>query len=210
MTKLAEKQFGEPGTSWAAEEGTAAHWLFEDFVKRRHEKTAPNGIEITSIMRGHIYTALKTIKKEVDDPFFLEKEMKLQVWKELNLKKEVIWGTADMVAISRKGAWLIDLKYGKYAIYPKDNKQLMTYAVGILDLLHKYGKTELNLVISQPKLEHYWVGHNIPIREIYNWREKLKIYFEARKVREYRAMLTAGNHCFFCPAKPICPKHNGL
>ncbi len=194
----------EPETSIAAETGTAAHWLFEDFSKRKGATEAPNGIEITSAMRKHVYDSLKEVMDNVKPPYLeVLKEHRLQVWKVLGLKRPVTWGTVDLVIFTESRAWLIDFKYGKYKVPVKENPQLLTYAVGLLPKLEKY--KELNLVISQPRgggsTFNRWV---IPVDEIEEWKKTLQAYFTDRRDRNFRKTLIPGDHCYFCLAKHIC------
>ena len=194
----------EPQTSEAAEIGTAAHWLFEDYKGRVNKDEAPNGIQITNHMRNEVRRSLRRVKQEVGDPHMVLKEYRTAIWEQLTLKKSVIWGTVDLVILGSDRAWLIDFKYGKYKVPVENNKQLMTYAVGILPLI--YGVyDQLTLVIVQPRAGgDLWNEHTISVIDIQNWAMHLQSYFRARKSKEFRRTFKAGDHCFFCLAKHIC------
>lgn len=197
------KGLEEMPAEFAAEEGTAAHWLFEDFKNRSSYSRAPNGIEITVEMQMEIVESLKRVKQECPKIIDIWKETRLSVWEVLRLKKPVIWGTVDLVVFTKSDLYLIDFKYGKYKVPVKENKQLLTYAVGLLEHVQEYG--QIHLVILQPRGSgDMWNPWTVQAAEIMNWANYLRTYFRARKSREYRKTFKPGKHCHFCLAKYNC------
>lgn len=201
----------EPPTSEAAAEGIAAHWLFENYKERKTATEDPNGYPINQDILDHVKACLVEIHKQVgpSSSAAVFKEYQLAVWEVLGLKKDVIWGTCDTVILKKHKAWLIDLKYGKWPVRPKNNPQLLTYAVGLLPLIDGVYE-ELNLVILQPKSSKLWKQYTAPVQEIKDWRDMLIEYFTKRKQREFRSHLQSGQHCYFCLAKRNCPARMGF
>ena len=113
-------------------------------------------------------------------------------------------GTADYVLYQvGKRLVVIDLKFGKKAVNPVENKQLGIYLVGAMDSLAKTDNfEELELIVVQPraggKPVRRWV---VPMEWVKNFREEMrKAVAETRKPKP---KLAAGNWCFFCPVKGV-------
>lgn len=111
-------------------------------------------------------------------------------------------GTADYVIYQvGKRLVVVDLKYGKKAVNPTENKQLGIYLVGVMDSLAKTDDfDELELIVVQPraggKAVRRWV---VPIEWVNQFRREMKKAVAETRVKNPR--LSAGNWCFFCPAK---------
>lgn len=186
------------GSSPAAEEGTAAHWLFENYRSRQYASHAPNGVELTEQLKTTVKSSLDVMNSHVSGSEF--RELKMPTWKTLNLPEPIIWGTADVVALADDRAWLVDFKYGRYAVSPENNAQLLTYAVGLLDLVGD-AYEDFSLAILQPRATHHWRQWDIKLQDIKEWADKLRNYFATPSDK-----IVPGGHCFFCPAKHNCPK----
>ena len=178
----------------AAKTGTAAHWLFET---NSQSTVSPEGVEISEEMRRHIQTAKAEMFKHVLGAKLFS-EYHLPVWRVLQLDKLLVFGTADVVALDDDRAWVIDLKYGKHSVNPGENPQLLTYAVGLLDLVgDAYEK--FSLCVLQPREGKLWRQWDITYQDVIDHRDKLIKFFS-----ESHDTVTPGNHCFFCPAKHDC------
>ena len=184
------------GSSPQAEEGTAAHWLFESFDTRRYAYQAPNGVVLTDELVDTVRMSLAEMSRHISGKEF--REIRLPTWEVLGLDTPDVWGTADVVALGDDRVWLVDFKYGKYPVSPENNHQLLTYAVGLLDLVGD-AYEDFTLAILQPRSNHLWQQWDITLDDITNWAEKLRAYFAERPNHFQR-----GEHCFFCPAKNIC------
>lgn len=186
------------GSSSAAEEGTAAHWLFESFDTRQYALHAPNGVVLTDQLVKTVKSSLDEMGERVTGKQF--RELKMPTWRTLGLSEPIIWGTADVVSLADDRAWLVDFKYGKYPVSPENNSQLLTYAVGLLDLVDD-AYEDFSLAILQPRAKHHWRQWDIKLKDIKEWADKLRDYFANPSDK-----IVPGNHCFFCPAKHKCAR----
>ena len=120
-----------------------------------------------------------------------------------------LYGTADCVAYDKKNGILhvVDYKHGEgLVVEVKNNLQLEYYALGALTTL-KYPCRYVQMTIVQPRAYH-------PDGSIRHWRVpslhfldvEQSIISEAEETRNPKAILHAGSHCLFCPAKKICPQ----
>lgn len=186
------------GSSPQAEEGTAAHWVFENYRARRYSAQAPNEVALTDELVDTVRLSLAEMNRHIPSNAKQFREIKLSTWKVLGLETAEVWGTADVVALADDRVWLVDFKYGKYPVSPENNTQLLTYAVGLLDLVGE-AYEDFTLAILQPRSNHLWRQWDITLDDVKNWAEKLQTYFAERPSHFQR-----GEHCFFCPAKNIC------
>ena len=114
--------------------------------------------------------------------------------------------TYSIVAYDKKNGVLhvVDYKHGEgLVIEVKNNLQLEYYALGALTTL-KYPCRYVQMTIVQPRAYH-------PDGSIRHWRipslhfldVEQSIISEAEETRNPKAILHAGSHCLFCPAKKI-------
>ena len=121
------------------------------------------------------------------------------------------YGTADAViwTPSIKHLIVIDFKYGAgILVDPKDNLQLMYYALGALTTCGFPAET-VEMVIVQPRCDHpdgVIRSHTIDAIDLFDFSVDLKEYAEATERPD--APLVPGEHCRFCPAAPSCTALN--
>lgn len=128
-------------------------------------------------------------------------------------------GTADFLAYNEAigHLFVVDLKYGAgVVVEPKENEQLMCYAIGALKRYGNRPVSKVTLVIVQPRASH-------PAGPIRSWEttpERLiehglemrvaasEVGYADKTPDEFLLLeyLTSGEHCGFCPAKGFCPK----
>lgn len=174
--------------SAAAEEGTLAHRVFE---------TGALSMANSDEMAAHIAACLSTISQI---PGARHKEIRLEIWREIGLTSPLIFGTADLV-IAGEELWLIDLKYGKHPVEPANNPQLYCYALGLISF---YGEVYdgINIGILQPRAgESILKTHFVDWETLETFKSSLCSYFANPS-----DVLNAGDHCYFCPNKEICPE----
>lgn len=167
-----------------------------------------NGVTVTAEMAEGVLLALDyVIKKRGDMGGIIEVETCV----DLSVIHPDIWGTLD-IAIFKKGKSLLvsDFKYGFSKVEVRENKQLLTYALGAA-LKNNWDFDEVELVIIQPRAPH----QDGPIRSWTITRDYLlawaPILGEAARLTEKSdAPLFLGDHCQYCPAKGICPKQNEI
>lgn len=122
-----------------------------------------------------------------------------------------LWGTLDCAVVHEMVGLLriYDFKYGAgIPVEARENLQLICYALSKA-AEYDYAFTDVELVILQPRADHV----DGPVRR---WRVGMNLLrgylpkFHKGVARckaqvKGKEELSAGKHCKFCPAKPICP-----
>jgi len=118
-----------------------------------------------------------------------------------------VFGSADVLGRIGERGYVIDWKFGDgVAVEAIENEQLMFYAAGGMRTYPEFfqGVTELELIIVQPPAIKRWV--TTPERIALFERSLVHAVATSELVD---SPLSAGDHCRWCPAKPICPQMNG-
>jgi hypothetical protein len=202
----------EDSSSMAAEEGTFAHALSEFYIlsflnriddsvkKPMMESFKANSFynsELEEHCRNYVAEVLSVYSKTPNA--FIDVEIKL----DLTDYAPESYGTSDVVIVTEKVLYLIDLKYGKgVQVEAKENKQLMLYALGALkkyELLFEID--EISMCIYQPRLNNY-SSFTMSTKDLLAWGKKIKPL--AKKAYEGKGTYVAGSHCKFCKAKASC------
>lgn len=213
-----EEEYGRPGPSVYAAEGTLAHEISELFIQHDIIGNIDDNsfnIKLEEFMNNELF------KEEMLDvlPIYVDycsQEYKaaleynsmatIEIEQKLNLTEFVpeSFGTADCIIINDDVMEVIDLKYGKgIPVYAQHNKQLMLYGLGALrkyDTL--YDIKEVKLTIIQPRINNIstWM---ISVDELLRWAiEELKP--AAEKAFRGEGELKAGDWCRFCAIKNKC------
>jgi len=213
--RLSEK-CPKPKDSDYAAEGTFAHELCEHVLK---EKISREDLKNITHFKG------KIIPKEMFDHVFLYVDHVRALRKEIgpgadylmeqkfHLKHihEDLFGTSDFTIREEFGRLIvIDFKYGAgVTVEAEDNTQMIQYALGAHERFDKeYGFTHVRLTIIQPRAFHQsgevvrsW---DIPVKELLKWKPLFKA--AALKALEPNPGFKAGSHCYWCPAKIVCPE----
>lgn len=188
-----------------AAEGTAAHALIEELFK---------GVDIDKIetiedfkvnedMRIAAKEYEKYVRKNCKENLLIEHRVDLS-W--LSDNKVPVFGTVDGVSWEDFGTLQVyDFKYGVKPVNPKENYQLMFYALGFLTKnginYEDFEKIELHIVQPRAGGEKMW---ECSIDKLKKYAKLLR-----EKINEAlseNAEIKLGNHCFFCPAKNVCPE----
>lgn len=186
----------------SAEQGTLAHSLLESLLTRGEFNNAnfynPNDLE----MVGHVKWAVEVIKNimpskpSLSDLFLVEKRVILT---------PEVFGTADCIIYnaSEKILNIVDFKYGVHTVLAKENYQLGIYALGTMATLG-IKPAKIVLHILQPRHmsgDRSWSSWTVD----QDWLKELKQdVFKAVATVDYAEAKT-GDHCRWCPAKPVCP-----
>lgn len=188
-------------TSIYAEEGTVAHSLLEDFIKKEGFKVLPDEISqnehygpemLENILA--VYDYICGIEKEV---LYSETRVDLDPWIDSS------FGTCDVIAINGKHLHIMDLKYGRgVPVEATNNPQLQLYALGAYNILNSvFGFEKVTLHIMQPRLGNY-SSHNITTKQLLKFGDKVR---KAAKATEKEDAATkAGEWCKFCKARAFC------
>jgi hypothetical protein len=201
LIKLAPPQ----GESSYAAEGTCSHELAEHTLKNSgicadyvgmewagHEVTE----EMAEFTQSYVDYVTEASKGE-------HKDLIIEEMFDLDHIREGMFGSNDAIVMEFMGTLeVIDLKYGKgKEVFAKDNKQLMYYALGCA---HGEDFKEVKMTIVQPRIQDPIKSHTISMEELEKFGEELGVAVD--DTRKEDAPLKAGEHCFFCPAKAICPE----
>lgn len=212
-----------------AKQGTAAHWVIEQYFKEPCVlpeallgEVAPNGCEIgeedvesVRIFIDYVNELLKTGK------FVLHSEAKF----DLESIYPGLFGTGDVVLMETNMNRLIvlDYKHGSgIPVQVENNKQLLYYALGAVQFVCKYHKIdylsmlgwgkvfkEVILVVAQPRCRHKngaireWT---VPVNVLDAFAAELRQKAEATTKKN--AAFKTGDHCRFCPGIGICKAFN--
>lgn len=109
-------------------------------------------------------------------------------------------GTADAVIVNGKDIHIIDLKSGRTPVPAKENKQMLTYALGALTK-HGFEFDNVHLHIYQPGnvSKQVYTPYDINI-----WSTEL-IAIAKRADDPFEKPNPTVKGCFYCKAKTICP-----
>lgn len=172
-----------PKTQAAADEGTRVHTLLQVFIA---EDTPPDE---TDTAAENIELGMNFIRQL--EPGELHAELKIELAHECG-------GTADVFNDAPNIATVLDLKNGKWDVDAYHNKQMMTYAAGLLE---RSSAEWWRLVIFQPNgLDEtpfkQWLAHR---SEILAHRDRV-----LRAVAD-RSAPRPGPWCRWCKAFQQCP-----
>ncbi len=195
-------------TSAAAEEGTAAHALFESLLTGAR-KRVPKGTDPE--MARHIRDAVQWVQDQAGEMLrdggdipLLHCETWVNPGDALDKEVDVCWGTADVVLFNDRDFWVIDLKYGFGEVKAKDNPQLLAYAIGAL---HKYGDKgqSLHLAILQPRtggdIADIWDPED---HEVDNFADTLATTIDLAFAPD-APLVPSEDACRWCRAAATCP-----
>ena len=198
-------------TSEAAEQGTAAHSMAEQKVKRmlrepcEREPTDFDDEEMeehTDNYRTFVLEQIQEAKQYTDAPLVMV-EQRLSF-------EDIIpggFGTADLIIATPKKLWITDLKYGKgVPVYVSQglNPQLCIYAYGAYsNYRFLFPDVEsVVMTIYQPRIGNV-DSFEITTSELLKWAEE---YVKPRAIEAAGpgGVLVPGDHCKFCKAKAVC------
>ena len=213
----------EAPTSFAAAEGTVAHWVGETVL--RGEKPTPHDLMgVVKEQDGHhievtedMADAVKVYTDTIDADRRMDQEDEIEDYLiehrfHLNDLHEGLFGTSDCVVYDKETGLLrvYDYKHGRGIFVGVDsNPQLMYYALGAM-LTTGYKVSQVQTVIVQPRFPDPQTGETVRRSEIMDpmdlldWSADLVQYVKATE--DPNAPLHAGDHCTFCVAKAICPE----
>ena len=199
-----------------ADEGTAAHQLMEWCLMSGQDASAYAGrlIEIEETGR----------KFEVDEDMVLGIQGYCDYVRGLNgdmLVEQVVdlggwleqpdaYGTADTIVIVDDTLHVIDLKYGRNYVAAEDNKQLMLYGLGALDLASLcYDIKRVVLTIYQPKVSMEPSTFDMPVEDLEHFartaRVSAKVAVAQFEGKVEPVLVPGESQCQWCKAKAVCP-----
>ncbi len=217
------------GDTPEAQEGTAAHilaagclnrnqdaweWAGQKITVQREDGGPPDEFVVDQGMSEDVQVYLNAVREDMPNAA----QMFIETGFTLSEIDDDAYGTTDcgLVCLSEDLLRVYDLKYGAgIVVEVEENEQAMYYAVGIIEHLTNEGVTvpsTVELVIVQPRIDH-------PDGFVRRWRISVDSLGEwafttlKKKIADTRAknpMLVVGEHCRFCPGKPVCPAIRGV
>jgi hypothetical protein len=120
-----------------------------------------------------------------------------------------VFGSCDLLGRIGNRAIVLDWKFGDgVAVGVEENEQLLFYAAAAMRTESvKWvfdGATEIECVIVQPPSVKRWVTTVERVKIFEN-----NLVASVKESQKKNAGLSAGEHCRWCSAKPICPKMTG-
>lgn len=120
-----------------------------------------------------------------------------------------VFGSCDLLGRIGNRAIVLDWKFGDgVAVGVEENEQLLFYAAAAMRTESvKWvfdGATEIECVIVQPPSVKRWVTTVERVKIFEN-----NLVASVKESQKKNAGLSAGEHCRWCAAKPICPKMTG-
>jgi RecB family exonuclease len=193
--RLEEKMPYEPAGE-AAAIGTAIHELSERLLRGE----AVNAIDYPD---DHLNMALEYaefINRLVENP--RKRMIEVKVDAGLKTLHESLGGTADAVLVDKDHLHIVDLKTGRVLVEAEDNKQMLTYALGVMRMLNAPASIQCTMHIFQPRAGHSkWTVSGTDL--IAHGHELLAAANLA--LTDDAPTNPTTNNCRYCKAKPICP-----
>ena len=120
-----------------------------------------------------------------------------------------VFGSCDLLGRIGDRAIVLDWKFGDgVAVGVEENEQLLFYAAAAMRTPSVAwvfdGATEIECVIVQPPSVKRWVTTVERVKIFEN-----NLVASVKESQKKNAGLSAGEHCRWCAAKPICPKMTG-
>jgi len=193
-------------TNAAADEGTAAHWVTEQYVHGISTSVgvpAPNNIPVTNEMLQGAKLFRDEISARSQGAIYTECKLSIPSI------HEDCFGTLDAFTVSNDTLYIWDYKFGWNPVDVHGNLQLIAYASGALVYAPRIKHISIGLI--QPRAYHKdgpVRSYIVPIEEFNTIIEKLRNAAENATSKSPR--LNTGQHCRYCDGKLMCPAYNKL
>lgn len=191
----------ESAPNEAAREGTACAEVLERLIKGMPPiNVATNGVAINDDMRFYARVIHEDMLSRAVGPINSETRVG---WETAGI---TLGGSYDASYVDAQGTLHVeDLKYGWKVVEPKENWQLLTYAIGEV-MRRGVAFPKITLTIQQPRPHH----EKGPVRSwTISYDEliayKARIDEMATKVAAGDNELVTSEHCKYCNAGIVCP-----
>jgi hypothetical protein len=201
-----------------ADEGTAAHQLMEWCLTSGQDASAYAGRLIEIEESGREFEVdedmVLGVQGYCDYVRGLSGELMVEQVVDLSpiLAQPDAFGTADTIVIVGTTLHVIDLKYGRNYVAAEDNKQLMLYGLGALDLASlAYDIERVVLTIYQPKVSMEPSTHEISVEDLEYFAvtarvaAKVAVHQLNQDPRLALSLVPGASQCQWCKAKAVCP-----
>jgi hypothetical protein len=180
----------------AAAIGTAIHELSEKIL--RGEAVNPKDHPDDHFNMANEYAVF--INTLVENP--RKRMIEVNVDAGLKTLHQALGGTADAVLVDGDHLHVVDLKTGRVLVDAEDNKQMLTYALGVMRMLNAPASIRCTMHIFQPRAGHsQWTVAGTDL--ITHGHELLAAANLA--LTDDAPTNPTTNNCRYCKAKPICP-----
>ena len=196
-------------TSTYAQEGSAAHVVAEECLKKDKDADELLGDEVEGVLVTE--EMARSVQRYLDYVRERSEGCEVHIEETFSLKKlnppDDMFGTADAAFLKDGKFTVIDYKHGAgVAVDIKGNAQLRYYALAAL-LTLGYSADEIEMVIIQPRAWHAdgpIRSETISASELKEWGEVLMS--AAWATLDFDPPLAAGDWCRWCPAGAVCPE----
>lgn len=208
-----EQKFVEPPSSEAAAEGTLAHAIAEEHLRRildgkkvatsakfkRDPLYKPAMEEYISTYTDYVIAEYTRAKQTTKDALLLLEER-------VDFSEFVPggFGTADCILIADTTMHVFDLKYGKgVPVDAVGNPQIRLYALGAMvayDMLYDIQRVTMHII--QPRLDSI-TSETMDAQALWDWGDEV-VRPAANLADAGLGELKAGDHCRWCLCKNAC------
>jgi hypothetical protein len=179
----------------AAAIGTAIHELSELILSG---KEVPAGTDPDHVAMAQGYADF--VNTLVENP--RKKLIEVNLDEGLKSLHPALGGTADAVLVDGDHLIILDLKTGRVPVEAKDNKQMLTYALGAMRQFKAPSNITCTMHIFQPKVGHSkWT---VTGQDLVDHGERLKAAAELALTSDAPTS-PSPDACRYCKAKTICP-----
>ena len=180
----------------AAADGTAIHELAERIF--RGEEIDDPDVKPEHLAMAQEYVDF--INNLVEKP--RKKLIEVNVDAGLKSLHPSLGGTADAVLVDGDHLIICDLKTGRVPVEAKDNKQLLTYALGVMRQFNAPASIQCTMHIFQPRAGHSkWTVSGV---DLITHGHELKKAAELALSPD-APVIPSPDACKYCKAKTICP-----
>jgi RecB family exonuclease len=179
----------------AAAIGTAIHELSERILRGESIQagTDPDHLDMAQNYANFVDSLVENPRKRM---------IEVNVDAGLKSLHHALGGTADAVLVDGDHLHVIDLKTGRVLVEAEDNKQLLTYALGVMRQLKAPKSITCTMHIYQPKAGHSkWT---VTGKHLVTHGEEL-LAAAKLALTDNAPTNPSTSACKYCKAKPICP-----
>jgi hypothetical protein len=196
----------------AADEGTLCHNAMATLLE-------DPSLEIKSVL-GMVYNDQTLTEDLIDEKIIPamaalteidpDGDMEYQIEAHVNFGNLLpnVFGSADLIGRIDDRAIILDWKFGRGEVDVEENEQLLFYAAAAMrtkGLEWAFaGVSEVEMVIVQPPAVKRWTTTIARVKQF-----ERDLVHAVTASQNAAAPLKVGDHCRYCPAKPICPQMTG-
>lgn len=208
-----ELSFPETKVSEAAEEGTLAHAVAEEHMRKLLAGKKPTTSAKTKkhalykpVMEEHVSTYTDYLMEHLTEARQTTEDALLLLEERVDYSEFVPegFGTCDAILIADDVMHVFDFKYGKgVPVDAVNNPQIRLYAIGALEAFD--GLYDIKRVVAhiiQPRLDSI-TFEEMTVKQLYDWVRE-SVVPRAKEAFEGKGKHAAGDHCRFCRCKNVC------